>query len=301
MDTGDLGVVVGYEDSPSAREALRWGAAEAGGRGLPLTVCHAWDWPYHEWPGELVPLELVRRPARRLVGAAVAWVGRHHPDVRVITLTDRGSPSVLLAEVSADAAMIVLGTRGYGEVRGLAAGSVTGHVTARARCPVIVMRGSAERGSPERDPGEVLVGFDGSPSSRAALAFGAERARRLGVPVRALIARREWDRGADTQELRVQVRGLAWDELDHWLRACPELRAEVEAVDEPVRRALLRAARTAGLLVVGTRGLGELRGLLHGSVSQAMVHHAPCPVAVVPEPYGGGRTVTLAPLATGAG
>ncbi|MGR6917912.1 hypothetical protein ACU635_27035 [[Actinomadura] parvosata] len=89
--------------------------AEASGRELPLTVCRAWDRPHHEWPGEPVPLALVRRPARRLVGAALAWAGRHQPDVRVTPLTDRGSPSVLLTEASADAKLIVPSTRGHGE------------------------------------------------------------------------------------------------------------------------------------------------------------------------------------------
>lgn len=67
----ELGVVVGYENASSA-PALRWAAQEAAGRAVPLTVCHAWEWPYHEWPGELVPLELVRRPAQRLVKGAAA-------------------------------------------------------------------------------------------------------------------------------------------------------------------------------------------------------------------------------------
>ncbi|UBU08980.1 universal stress protein [Nonomuraea gerenzanensis] len=277
MDRDELGVVVGYDGSAQAGQALRWGAAEAAGREVPLTVCHAWDWPHHEWPGELVPLELVRRPAQRLVKAAAAWAGRHHPGVPVNTLTDRGSPSGLLTDLSADAELIVVGSRGYGELRGLTVGSVSGHVAGRARCPVIVMGGDPE----ERGAREVLVGFDGSPASRAALGFAATQAHRLGCPVHAVIAHRERDREADTLELRIQTEGLAWDELIARQRVHPGLQASVELVDEPARHALLEAARKARLLVVGARGLGEVRGLLLGSVSQAMVHHAPCPVAVV--------------------
>ncbi|AQZ63255.1 Universal stress protein family [[Actinomadura] parvosata subsp. kistnae] len=277
MDRDELGVVVGYDGSPQAGQALRWGAAEAAGRSVPLTVCHAWDWPHHEWPGELVPLELVLRPARRLVKAAAAWAGRHHPGLPVNTLTGRGSPSALLTDLSADAELIVVGSRGHGALHAMAAGSVSSHVASHARCPVIVMRGDPQ----ERGAREVLVGFDGSPASKAALRFAATQAHRLGSPVHAVIAHREREREADTLELRIQAQGLAWEELIGRQRAQPGLQASVELVDEPARRALLEAARKACLLVVGARGLGEVRGLLLGSVSQAMVHHAPCPVAVV--------------------
>ncbi|MDA0633922.1 universal stress protein [Nonomuraea sp. MCN248] len=277
MNEDELGVVVGYDGSPSAREALRWAADEAEGRGLPLTVCHAWDWPHHEWPGELVPLGLVQRPARRLVKAAAAWAARRHPHLPVNSLTDRGSAADLLVELSGTAALIVVGARGYGTLRGMAVGSVSGHVAAHARCPVIVMRGDAE----ERDAREVVVGFDGSPASVAALSFAAAQAHRLDSPVHVVIARRERAGDADMDELRVQAQGSARDELNRLDHAFPGLRAEVELVDEPARRALLEAARKARLLVVGARGLGEVRGLLLGSVGQAMVHRAPCPVAVV--------------------
>ncbi|MFC5822106.1 universal stress protein [Nonomuraea harbinensis] len=275
--TDELGVVVGYDGSPQARQALRWGAAEAAARKSPLTIAHAWQWPHHEWPGELVPLELVRRPAQRLVKAAAAGVAHHHPEMIIDSVTGRDSPSALLADLSGQAALIVLGTRGYGTLHSMAAGSVSGHVAAHARCPVVVLRGDpAGRGA--RD---IVAGFDGSRASMAALDFAAAQAHRLDSTLHVIIAQRGRGGQADTHELRIQTQGQAWDRLTCRQHTHPSLRTEVELIDEPARAALLEAAYKARLLVVGARGLGEVRGMLLGSVSQALVHRAPCPVAVV--------------------
>src|SRR5207244_12901392 len=57
---------------------------------------------------------------------------------------------------------------------------------------------------------------------------------------------------------------------------------ERSVIEDSPARALREAAQDADLVVVGTRGLGGVSGLLLGSVSQQVVHHAPCPVVVVP-------------------
>ncbi|WP_431933226.1 universal stress protein [Nonomuraea jabiensis] len=245
----EFGVVVGYEDSPSAREALRWGAAEAA----------------------------VRRPAQRLVKAAAGWVRRHHSDVVVNTLTDRCTPGKLLVELSMDAELIVVGCRGFSALGGLMAGSVSGHVAAHATCPVIVMRGPAEA----RGARDVVMGFDSSRTCAAALGFAAGETVRPGGPLKVVIAYQNRGRGAGMQETRIQTEGLAWNELTLLERRFPDLQASVELVDDSARPALLEVAGKARLLVVGSRGLGEVRGLLLESVSQALVHQASCPVAVV--------------------
>ncbi|GGO66748.1 universal stress protein [Nonomuraea cavernae] len=277
----ELGVVIGVDRSPSSRRALRWAAAEAEARKLPLTVCHAWEWPYHEWPGEVVPLELARRPAARLLDLAAAWARRHHPGVPVNTVLERGAAAALLIDLSRTADLVVVGSRGYRGLAGLLAGSVSTQVATRVACPVIVVRGQV-------DPAlDVVVGFDGSPAAMGALRFAAHQAHLREVGLRVVVARRDRGEEAGQEDQLARADDRARDELVLLKRDHPGLEAEVELVNEPAREALTAAAEKASLLVVGPRGLagsrgvGGVRGLLLGSISQAMIQHAPCPVAVV--------------------
>lgn len=190
----------------------------------------------------------------------------------VNTLTDRGSAAGLLTDLSREAVLVVTGGREYGVLGGLMAGSVSGHVAAHAACPALVVRGDPDI----RGAREVVAGFDGSPAAVAALRFAAGEAHRLAAPLKVLIAYR--DRGV---EAAGQAEGIVWEELTPWRHGETALEASIELADARPRPALLDAAEKARLLVVGARGLGEIRGLLLGSVSQAVLHHAPCPVAVV--------------------
>jgi nucleotide-binding universal stress UspA family protein len=143
---------------------------------------------------------------------------------------------------------------------------------------------------PWTTPG-ILVGVDGSESSRAALRYAADLAPKLGLPLHALVV---WDYPA-----------LAWGD---WY--VPETIARLEEAADAVAEAeaaklfpdgrpdwfmiatrqgsaaaeLIEASRDAGMLVVGSRGRGGFAGLLLGSVSRACAAHAHCPVLVVPQP-----------------
>ncbi|MFB9881685.1 universal stress protein [Planobispora siamensis] len=275
----DLGVVVGVDDSASGGTALEWAAAEADVRGVPLTVCHAWRWPYRRWPGEVVPTGLARRPALRMLDHCAAWARRRHPGLTVRTLLPEGPTVETLTELTRTAELLVVGTRDRGGVAGLHPGSVSSQVAAHAHGPVVVVRG----GSGPRAERAVVVGFDGSPGSHAALDFAAREACLRGVPLRVVTATGEGghDLFPGHEMERLEVGGRLRAELAPWLHGSPRLRIHFEFTDHPPRRALSDAARDALLLVVGSRGLGELRSVLLGSVSHAMVHHAPCPVAVV--------------------
>jgi nucleotide-binding universal stress UspA family protein len=136
----------------------------------------------------------------------------------------------------------------------------------------------------------IVVGVDGSPSSRTALRWAVEEAKLRGAVVEAVLA---WNvdysvvigampaavaAGMDPQRLRDDNKAL----LDGILG---ETGGDVRALltEGDARDVLVRASRDAALLVVGSRGMGPIREVLLGSVSSYCVHHAHCPVVVIRE------------------
>jgi nucleotide-binding universal stress UspA family protein len=180
--------------------------------------------------------------------------------------------------------MIVLGSRGRGGFAQLLAGSTALGTSTYAKCPVVVVKGSAT------EDGPVVVGVDGSIAGDTATGFAFEAAAAWGAPLVAVIAwtdflepafydltwpRPEWSR-VEEVELRVLDQSL-----EGWREKFPDVRVERVVTQDPPVRSLLHHARKARLLVVGSRGHGVLAGMLLGSTSQALVHHSPCPLAVV--------------------
>jgi len=145
----------------------------------------------------------------------------------------------------------------------------------------------------------IVVGVDGSPSSQAALAWAVSQAELTGATVEAVIA---W-------HYPVMVGGVPFapieavqtaDYREFAARTLNDAIEETVARDAPVKvsaavregnaaHALLDASDGADLLVVGSRGHGGFTEALLGSVSQACVHHAPCPVVIVRAPRDQGR------------
>jgi nucleotide-binding universal stress UspA family protein len=120
----------------------------------------------------------------------------------------------------------------------------------------------------------VVVGIDGSPGGRLALRFALEEARLRGLPLRVVCA---WQ----TPLSQYESLTLSPD-LDLRLNAEPGVPVEAAAVEGHPALVLAEYAKDADLLVVGSRGRGGFKALVLGSVSTAVVHHAPCPVVIVP-------------------
>lgn len=139
-------------------------------------------------------------------------------------------------------------------------------------------------------PGEVVVvGVDGSPGSSTALAWAAEEAARRGAVLRVVHG---WSIPSMvypvylTAEAFAELPGQARHRLDEQVADVlgPEPPVPIEMVVEEGRPAevVLEAAKGAAMVVVGSRGRGGFAGLLLGSVSSQVAHHAPCPVVIVP-------------------
>lgn len=145
----------------------------------------------------------------------------------------------------------------------------------------------------------IVVGVDGSQPSLAALRFAVDEARLRGAPVHALCA---WQypqayagigSGWVADVGNYDYQGGAATLVDEAVAALADQRAGVDiipVIEEGHPAVLLvRAAATADLLVVGSRGHGGFTGMLLGSVGQHCVHHALCPVVVVPAARHGAR------------
>jgi nucleotide-binding universal stress UspA family protein len=138
----------------------------------------------------------------------------------------------------------------------------------------------------------IVVGIDGSPGSRLALDRAIAEARAHGGRVEAVQA---WHipYPAAYPMVAVAIDTSSFEAAAH--RTLDEVvdAADTTGLAEPVARVvaggppartLLDCAKGADLLVIGGRGLGGFAGLVLGSVSQQCLHHAPCPVLVVPNP-----------------
>ncbi|MEU2398134.1 universal stress protein [Streptomyces pseudogriseolus] len=135
------------------------------------------------------------------------------------------------------------------------------------------------------DQDRIVVGVDGSPSSRQALRWAARQAALTGGTVPALTSSLGWlpPSSGDEEALEARAREDLTPCVEETLGAHPSADVRTKVRYGTPASVLLRAARDASLLVVGSRGLGGFAGLLLGSVAQHCVQHAACPVVVVRE------------------
>jgi len=179
-----------------------------------------------------------------------------------------GHAADVLVDYSRQAALLVVGHRGAGGFTGLLAGSVAIHVAAHADCSTLVVRGIIGKAD-----APVVVGVDGSSESQPATAFAYATADLHGAPLVIVTV---------SPPGHHRPGPLAHD-LDGLPARHPDVVVRHEIVNNQRSPAagLIQAASEAGLLVVGSRGVSGLRGILLGSVGRALIDHAPCPVAIL--------------------
>jgi nucleotide-binding universal stress UspA family protein len=274
--TAGHGILAGYDGSPASEQALCWAAREARSRGAVLTVCQAWDLGYPP-PSPAAAFDLARQSAERVLAEGMRFARTIAGDLEIRRLLACGSAAAVLCEQSAHADMVVMGSRGYGGLTGLLLGSASAQVAAHAAGRVVVVRGHWQPAG-GYIPGAVVVGADGSGASSAAISFAFEEAALRGAALLAVCALADTpgSLGGARQIEEQFEQAVALEEKAH-----PETTALRQIAHGPPRATLLAAAQDAQMLVVGARGRGGLRGMRLGSVSQALLHHAPCPVGVV--------------------
>lgn len=282
-------IVVGVDGSQQSLKAVDWALEEARYRRLPVRIVHiAVRWEYSAAAPPEPGLEAPRpeEAALRVLELAEEHARSRAPDLEIDTRLGIGHPPSTLLSEAADAALLVVASRGTGAFSGLLLGSVSRQVAEHASCPVVVVPHERE---PEPRQSEIVVGVDGSEASLDALGFALAEAAARGVGVRAIHV---WDhpayprsmRPATYNEAAVELEGarLLSESLAGWKAKYPTVPLVEQVIQgRPPAEALSDASRTASLLVVGARGHGGFAGLRLGSVSHAVIHHAQGPVAVV--------------------
>jgi nucleotide-binding universal stress UspA family protein len=286
-------VVVGVDGSQAALRAVRWAVGEAGRRQVPLRLVTASGWRFQPSTGPQRPgvdyrdvlLERARAHLTPPPPVAPTAAARKAPGLAIEQQLVVGSAISVLCTESMAAQVVIIGDRGLSRIEGLLVGSVTVALAVHALCPVVVVRGD------ETDQDlmlPVLLGVDGSSTSEAATAFAFEAASARGV---VLVAMHTWsDMMFDPSMAAVVIDWTAvaeaesqvmTDRLAGWMEKFPDVTVEqVVTRDSPARHLLARAQQSQ-LVVVGSRGHGEFAGMVLGSVSNALLHRSPCPVAVV--------------------
>lgn len=279
MSSQTTPVVVGYDGSATSDEALRWATKEAERRHAPLRIVEVFEVVImpRPYPSQVVPSAELRKARESGLSAVAKTIRERHPQLTVETAVLEGMAAPELIEQTAHARLLVVGSRGLGGFAGLLLGSVAVQVGAHAQCPVVVV--PQDLRPRMRDKHTVVVGVDGSKESAKAIDFAFDQASAGDATVVALHAWRPtlFDDTDPTEAADALVSAaLAGARAEH-----PGTEVDQRVVRDHPIQALLNASLSADLVVVGSRGHGGFAGLLLGSVSQGVLHHTHCPVAIV--------------------
>lgn len=286
-------IVVGYDGSTASDLALEWAARAAADRGVPLEILVAWTLPASNFGGgtggtyESELLDELRSQADLSLEHALSQAQRTSADLDVRGEVMVSSPAACLVERSKAAHLVVVGSHGRGGFTGLLLGSISRQVATHAKCPAVVVRTPTDP-----DAKEIVVGVDGSQPAQKALDWAIDEASRKGFSLRVLHTWEVPPIGAITgvptfspPELLEDIKGSEMRTTAELLAGHRDRYPDVPVVQDVERGSpvhiLCDASERAAMVVVGSRGRGGFVGLLLGSVSHGVVHHAKCPVTVV--------------------
>lgn len=287
-------VIAGLDGTTGSVAASDWAAREAQRRGADVRLVHVQEHtPHYD-------------ERRGVVGGVrpgtLEELRARHPHVRMVLEEAPGQPAAALSDVSEDAELLVLGCRDLHTTPGFLLGSVSLATVARTMCPLVLVRPS---GRPED---EHLPDASGLPSTATPYrevvlavapdscgkqtAFAFDAAGRRGATLHAVYGWRPLPVPPDspealalgrTEELEADAARLLAERLAPWRERFPEVEVKEETSLGPPGRLIVEAAQGAGLLVLGRPARHKPYGAYVGPATYAALHHAPCPVAVVPE------------------
>ncbi|MFD5497662.1 universal stress protein [Streptomyces sp. NPDC001812] len=288
-------LVVGVDGSGPSLLAVDWAVDEAARHKMPLRLVHASLWEGSE--GTFSPVgerPSARVSAEHIVASAAERAHRRNPQIKVSTaILPEEAAHVLLREGDS-ASLLVTGSRGRGELKGLLLGSVGLAVAARAHCPVAVVRGDTAglAGAHER----ILLGAGDPGTSGEAVDFAFREAEARGCVLDVV---RAWrcpayettdhpaSAGGPERQHEEQASLLLDELLRDAMAAHPGVRVRRATVEGPASKVLVLRSAAADLVIVGARRHQGRFGLQLGRASHTLLHHAQCPVAVVPHDPGG--------------
>jgi nucleotide-binding universal stress UspA family protein len=289
---GRLGtVLVGIDDTSYSWLAADWAATEAELRGCALKVVHAVGRGADTAHGESAAhgekgvglTEQVIEAAVGMLDEARARLGAARPSVPIDTALAHEDPAEALLNAAEDAGLVVVGTRGRGGFAGLLLGSVSRKVAAYADRPVVVVRGDTGKAA---DDGIVVGVRDDRDEEAVRSALAEARLRQTGVRlVHAWTPLAHMGlmvpRVSDLDEER-QVHAQPLSRAARLVAEYPTVHVDTELTVDSPAAALVEASTRAGLVVLPRHPVEGRFGLRLGTVLHAALHHASCPVAVVP-------------------
>ncbi|NUR62262.1 MAG: universal stress protein, partial [Catenulispora sp.] len=268
----------------AGREAAWWDAR--------VIVVHVFHRVPVTTPMAYVPASVeqsLKTAAEEAVNAGVHFLSKRYPGMAVESAVVAGPAGDALAEIARDAGLLVLGNRGRGGFSGLLLGSVSLRALGLASCPTMIVRGTL------REPVDaVVLALDIEDPAEELIDFAFADAARRGARLRVVNA---WDLDwaaagraeTDQEVLRAKeqavadVRSAVERLLNPRQAAYPGMRLDIEVADGSPSAVLTEATRHADLIVAGAHRRGDRHsGMRLGPVAQTLLHHADCPVVVVP-------------------
>jgi len=279
-------ITVGYDGSVPSSEAVSWAAAEATVRGARLRIVSCFEIPFSgEAIGGWAATEAygsLLEACRSALAEVKDSVAKSNPEIEIVTEASAGPAALALVDNVDPGDLIVVGASSHQGAAAFWLGSTPRHLVRHSPCPVVVVRGAASRGRPDR----VVVGFDGSHASECALRWAGDEADRHHVGL--LIVHGWMYPYLPIDTTSSQARDLtnvdAGCLLDRAVESASEqFAAQItgQLVESGPATALLETVCDGDLLVLGSSGRGALAAGLFGSTVNAVLDRSSVPVVVV--------------------